>query len=143
MHARLPPSEPVLGTKAVRQIYGELIGKIFEEDCHFWSNCVETLRKRYGQKLRRIILLHLGLVFFRFAYGRDRNPLKSKLSGLPDVSLSSNTIYFYLLRLQEISNDSRKFPKLFLLLLDISELWKSGILKMLGKMGAVNFRRSV
>ena len=31
-----------------------------------------TLWERYGQKLRRVILHHFGLVTFRVAYGRDR-----------------------------------------------------------------------
>ena len=30
--------------------------------------------KRYGQKLRRIILLHSGIIFFWFHYGRNRHP---------------------------------------------------------------------
>ena len=32
-----------------------------------------SLCKRYAEKFRRIILLHLELVTFRFVYARDRN----------------------------------------------------------------------
>ena len=46
-------------------------------------------------KLHRIILLHLGLVTFRFHYGRNRKPTMSMISGLMDVSPSpKNNILF-------------------------------------------------
>ena len=36
------------------------------------------------KKLRSMILLHFGLITFRFAYGRDRQPLISMISGVRD-----------------------------------------------------------
>ena len=47
----------------------------------FWAFFMVTLWKRYGQKLRRIILLHFGLITFRFGYMRERKLLTSMISG--------------------------------------------------------------
>ena len=58
---------------------------------------------------RRIILLHFGLVFFRFAHGRDRKPLMFMIAGFLDVSLSPKTNIILALGPQKTSNHPRKF----------------------------------
>ena len=70
-----------------------------------------SLWKRYGQKLRRIILLQFGLVTFRFVYGRDRKPIVSMISGFLDVSLSPNQ--YFLWRHQDTLENPRKANNLF------------------------------
>ena len=72
--------------------------------CHFYSRILT----RYGQQLRRIILLHFGLVTFRFASGSARKPSISKISRFLDVSLSPNTNNLYFSRHQDISNNLGK-----------------------------------
>ena len=52
------------------------------------------LWKRYGQKLRTIILLHFTLVTPRFAYGRDQKPSHFHDFGFLDVSTTPKTNYF-------------------------------------------------
>ena len=66
-----------------------------------------NLKKRCGEKFHRIILLHLGLVTFLFAYGRNLKPLKSMIWGFLDVPLGPKT-NIYLLRHQDASNNPRK-----------------------------------
>ena len=69
-----------------------------------------NLWKRYGQKVRSIILLHWGLVTFRFAYGRDRTLFIFMISGFMDVSPSPQTNIMYLWNPQDTSNNPRN-PK--------------------------------
>ena len=63
--------------------------------------------------LRRIILLHLGLVTFRFAYRINRKPIICMISGFSDVSMSPNTNICYLLRPQNTSTKPRKARLVF------------------------------
>ena len=102
--------------------------------CHSWVMFMVILWKRYGQKLRRILLLHFGSVIFQCHYGRDRKPFMFMISGFLDVSMSPKTNYVYLWRHQETSNNSRvpdtlfekkKFANL--------KKWTSHILETLGK----------
>ena len=60
---------------------------------HLWAICVVNWWKRNGQKLRRIILLHFGLVTSRFGYGRT---LILMIWGFSDVPLSPKTNIIYL-----------------------------------------------
>ena len=53
-----------------------------------------NLGKRYGQKLRRIILRHFGLATSRFHYGRTIKPLIFMISGFSDVSMIRKTNYY-------------------------------------------------
>ena len=65
-------------------------------DRYFWTIFMVNLWERYAQELRWIIVLHFGLVTFRFAYGKDRKPLISMISGFSDVSLAPKTNYLCL-----------------------------------------------
>ena len=69
-----------------------------------------NLWKRYGQKLRSIILLQFELVTFRFRYGRNRKPAISMISRFSDVSLSPEANYFYLWRPRDASINPGKIP---------------------------------
>ena len=77
--------------------------------------CMVKLWKRYAEKLRSIILLHFGLVTFRFAYGLWENPknLICMISGFSDVSPSPNTNTIYLLRPQDTSTNPGKIQCTF------------------------------
>ena len=70
-------------------------GKILENHriiikacCHCWV----ISRVTYGQNLRGIILLHFGLVTFRFHHGRDRKPLMFMICGFSAVSMFPKTM---------------------------------------------------
>ena len=65
------------------------------------------------QKLRRIILLHFGLITSRFASGRFRKPAISMISRFSDVPMTPKTNYLYLWRPQDTSDNSRTNPKAF------------------------------
>ena len=87
---------------------------------HYWKNdgnCwvifMVNLRKRYGQKLRRIILLHFWLITFRFGDGRDRKPLMVMISGFSDVSPSPKTNIICLWRPQDTLTNPRESPNHF------------------------------
>ena len=69
--------------------------------------------KSIAGKLRRNILLHFGLVTFRFHYGRDRKPVIFMISGFSGVSLTPQTNTIYLWRHQDTSNNPKK-PESFL-----------------------------
>ena len=80
-----------------------LISETIELGKQIWAflfsslgNVYGKFMKRYGQKLRRIILLRFGLITFRFGYGRDRKPFIFMISGFLDVAISPKTIYFHL-----------------------------------------------
>ena len=76
-------------------------------------NFLELLGNVYSKyykrlaKIRRTILLHFGLVTFRFADTRALKPIISMISGFSDVSLSPKTNYFYLWRPQDTSKKPR------------------------------------
>ena len=61
----------------------------------------------YGQKLRSIILLHLGLVTLRFHYWTTVKPLIFMISGLMDASMTTKTNYSFW-RHPDTSNNSRQ-----------------------------------
>ena len=94
--------------------------------CYLWVMFMANLLKRYGKKLRSIILLHLGIVTFRFAYGKDRKPIISMISAFLDVSLSPKTNIVYLLRHQDTQKNPRKFKNMF----GKYYLWKSHVLEI-------------
>ena len=77
---------------------------------HCWIIVIGNVWKRYGQKLRRIILLPFGLVTFRFGYWRDRKPIIFMISGFLDVSLSPKTNMIYRWGHQDTSINPRKIP---------------------------------
>ena len=54
-----------------RKIIGKFIHAFV---CCVWVILMVNMVERTGQKLLRIILLHFGLVTFRFHYGGDRTP---------------------------------------------------------------------
>ena len=60
------------------------------------------------RKLREIILLHFGLVAFRFHYGRDRTSIICMIWGFSDVSMTPKSNAFYFWRHQDASNNPRK-----------------------------------
>ena len=61
---------------------------------HCWVIFMVNIWKRHGQKLRRIVLLHFGLVTFRFHYGRDWKPLVFMISGSRTCPWLPNPIWF-------------------------------------------------
>ena len=93
---------------------------VIEIDCvlEHWSVhvlfiFVVNIWKRYGQKLRRIILLHFGLVTVLFGYGRDRKPIIFMISGFSDVSTTPKTNIIYFLRHQDTQINPRYTPIMF------------------------------
>ena len=84
---------------------------------HCWSFvghfCCKYMEQNTPQKLRRIRLLHCGLVTFRFHHGRDRKPLMFETSGFLNVSMTPKTNIIYLWRHQMIPNNYRKSPNHF------------------------------
>ena len=73
-----------------------------------------TIWKRYGQKLRKIIRLHLGLLtFLRFHYGRTLKPFIFMDFGFSDVSLRPKTNIIYLWRHQDTPKSTRKYHIIF------------------------------
>ena len=90
-----------------------------------------NLRKG-GQKLRRIILLHFGLVTLRMHFG------ELPKSSFLDVSMTPKTNCFKLWRHQMSPNNSREIPTHFqnILLLEMSEFRKSNILNIFEKTGS-------
>ena len=90
-----------------RSIAGESRAKIVQKQfrvfslLYFWQFFMVNKLKRHGQKLRRIILQHFGLVASRFGYGKNRKALIFMISGFLDVSMTLKTNYFYLWRHQE------------------------------------------
>ena len=66
-----------------------------------------SLWKGYAKKLRSIILLQFELITFRIVYWKTLKPIISMVSGFLNVSLSPQTIYFYLWRDQDPPNNSR------------------------------------
>ena len=59
--------------------------------------------KRIAGKLRRIILLHFGLVTCRFHYGRSRKLLIFMILGFSDVSMTPQNQYYLSLKAPTIS----------------------------------------
>ena len=82
-----PPNE-----MAHAKVMGQHTGNIIS----FLGKFMVRLWKRYVYKLCRIILLHFGLVPFRFGHGKDRTLLIFMISAFLDVSLSTNTNIIYL-----------------------------------------------
>ena len=103
-----------------------------------------NLWKRYGKKLRSNILLHFGLITFRFGYGRDRQPIISVISGFSDVSLSPKTNIIYLWRHQDTSNNPRTIQIIFWnIMFGNHKKWETRNLKVLEKTGAEHAWRPV
>ena len=82
---------------------------------HFRVIFMVKIIKRITEKLRRIILLHFGLlvIAFRFHYGRDREVIIFMISGFSDVSMTPQTNIIYLWRHQDTPNSSRKNTESF------------------------------
>ena len=78
-----------------------------------WAILMVSLWKGDGQNSRRIILLLLGFVFFRFLCGKDRASIIPITSGFRDVSLSPKTNIIHLLRPQDTSTNPRKSRTIF------------------------------
>ena len=92
-----------------------------------------------AQKLRRIILLHLGLVTSRFHYWKTLNPLIFMIWGFSDVSMSSKTNYFYLWRHQDTFKNPRTsefvYENIIYISISISEI------NLLGNVGKDGHRQ--
>ena len=58
---------------------------------HAWSSM-----KRKNQQLRRVILLNLGQIAFRFHCGRTRKPIMCMIFGFWDVSMTPESHVIYL-----------------------------------------------
>ena len=71
--------------------------------CHFRVNSIINIKKRIARKLRIVILLHLGLVFFKLHFGRN------------------SKIGFYLGILEPWKDRGRKIPTIRPI--DSSESW--------------------
>ena len=103
------------------------------------------LVKRIARKLRRIILLHFGLVTFRFHYWKTLKSLIFMISGFLGVTMCSKTNIVYLWRHQDTPNNSRKYRRIDgnILFLEISKLWNTKSLEVVEKTRTEQFRRSV
>ena len=84
------------------------IGTLLRHLCHFCAIFMVNMWKRIPQRLRGVILLHFGLVTFRFHYGRTPKPLMIMIFGFLDVSMTPKTNMIYLWRHQKISNNVRQ-----------------------------------
>ena len=62
----------------------------------------------HGQELRKIILLHLGLITFQFRFGRHLKPIIMRIFRFLDVSMTPKTNCFYFWRPQDTSNVSKR-----------------------------------
>ena len=69
---------------------------------HFWAIFMVSLIERIAQRLRRIILLHFGLVIFRFHYWKNPKPLIFMVLGL-----------FLILETPRYCKKSKENPKSF------------------------------
>ena len=65
---------------------------------------IVNIIERIAQKLRRILLLHLGLVTFRIHFTKDRPPPIFMVFGFSDVSTTPKTNYFLSLEAPGYSN---------------------------------------
>ena len=74
---------------------------------------IVNIIQRLARKLRRIILLHLGITTFRFHYGRTLKLLIFMILGFSGVSMTPKPIIFHLWRPQDTPNNSRKSPSHF------------------------------
>ena len=61
---------------------------------YVWVIFIVNIMKRIGQKLRIIILLHFGLITFRFHYRRSRTTLIFMILKFSDASMTPQTSYF-------------------------------------------------
>ena len=75
----------------------------------FTVNIIERL----AQKLRRSILLHSGLITFRFNFGKPGRPHFSWFSDLVDVSMTPKTNYFLFLEAPNDFKTNKKNTKWF------------------------------
>ena len=87
------------------------------------------------QKLRWHILLHYGLVPFRFIFGNPWKPFIFMIFAFRDVSMSPKTNDCQLWRHQITPNISRRNHFSIILTLEISKSWNSKNLKKLETMG--------
>ena len=88
-----------------------------------------NFRAKINGKLRRIILLRIDLITFRFAYVRNRNLTCSWSLDCRTPRDSYLWIWIY-----KVSLKSKKMGDVLnILSLQISKLWKSNILKQIGK----------
>ena len=63
---------PIAKASLIDQYLDDLVW-IVGDFCGLLGQPYSKFMVKYGQKLRRIILLQFGLITSRFAYGRDRN----------------------------------------------------------------------
>ena len=72
---------------------------------------IVSFERRVARKLRNIILLHFGLVTFRFHFWKFRKVMSCIVFEFLEVSMPPATNYFYLWRDQMTPNSSRKNNK--------------------------------
>ena len=99
------------------------------------------LWKYKAKRLRRIILVHFGLITFRLAHGKTKTP-QFMISEFSDMSLSPKTNIIHPRRPQDISKSPRNGPHRVFFKCKISKLWKSELWRH-GKSRHRNSRRSV
>ena len=105
----------------------------------FCIRCIFLLKnmKRIAGKLGRIVLLHFGLVTFRFHYWKTLKPLMFMISHFSEVFTNPNTNIIYLWRHQEIQTNPIKSQNMFLEIelleireLDCLRLWEMFVLRI-------------
>ena len=126
---------------AHRKIMGNVI-KAFV--CHLWTIFMVNIKRRYGPKLHRIMLLHFGLVAFRLSsWEKPNNPHVHDFGISGRVHDSKNQQYVSL----ATPGHSKQFHKhsdVFKhMVLDISTPWKSSWLDILEKTRADNHATSL
>ena len=106
---------------------------------------IVIFEKRLAQQLRRIILLHFGLVSFRIHFGKTENLSFSWFSDLVDMSMTANTNIIYLWTHQDTQNNSRTNSEPFKTyhLLKYQNVWSLFALFVRKRRGPEKKRRSI
>ena len=128
---------------SISKNHTRIIGKSLEH--HFSVFIYGKFMERCDQKLRRIILLHFGLVTFRFHHGSPLKPFIFMISGFSDVSMTPQTNYFYLWIHQDTFKNARTHPESLLkaIVFIHIEKWKVRTLQVLETIRTEQPRRSV
>ena len=70
--------------------------------------CIVNMIESLAQKLHIIILVHFGLITFRFRFGKTMKPFMFMSWGFSDVSMTPETNIIHFWRHQNPPNNSRK-----------------------------------
>ena len=106
--------------------------------------CIVIIMKRIARKLRRIILLHFGLVAFRIHFWEIRQRFILMVFGPSGRGGDSQNQYHLSLetRILQIIQEQSQIISRSNICLEISLFWKSSILKIWEKTGADKSGRS-